>query len=174
MRKRNKSIKKEPTNYKYNLMKAEKTCTLLFVIFMGCHSSHSLTKKVDGFKCEILDLKKKSECEVLHILNDTVNWKNGSLEVGCVNSAVFDVFKRANMVPYRHCDFGGCGYYNYSLNKSIFLIDLFRLMVFYKCADTTILKSNIKGNFTEVELETIKQSHYGGNPIDTSILLKRF
>jgi hypothetical protein len=75
-------------------------------------------------------------------------------------------------MPYRHCDFGGCGYYSYSLTKSIFKIDLLRLMVFYKCSDTILLKNNLTGNFTEVELAIIKQSQNRENPIDTNYILK--
>jgi hypothetical protein len=98
MKKKNSSIKKEPISCKYRLMRVEKVFILLFVIFMGCHSRHVIRKKVDDFKCEILDSKKKSECEILHLLSDTLSWENGSLEVECVNSTVFDILAHINLV----------------------------------------------------------------------------
>lgn len=163
-------IKNEPINCKYQGMRLIKVSIFLSVIFIGCNSSKGVRKNANDFKCEILDSKVKSECEILHVLSDTLIWKNGHLKVECVKDAVFDIFKKTNMTPYRYCSFTGCDYYSYSLDKSIFKIDLFRLMLFYKCPDTILLKSNLKGNFTEAEVAIIKESHYGRNPIDTSIL----
>ena len=153
-------------------MRMMKYLSILLLIYTGCRSIHITGTSSTDLSCENLNLKSKSECEILHILSDTLMWRNRKLNAQCVDDVVFDIFKQTSMMPYRHCDFGGCGYYSYSLTKSIFLVDLFRLFKFYNCSDYTILKNNIRGSFSEIELETIKQSRYGKNPIDTSILSK--
>jgi hypothetical protein len=78
---------------------------------------------------------------------------------------------KSNAVPVE--TIGTYGYYSFpficssSIGKTIYTIDLLRLMRFYHSPDTTYIRSKVSGNFGELEQKIIVR-----NKIDTSILYR--
>ena len=144
---------------------------LLLIINLKCSNNPAGQKKnKSNSNCESFSLKNESTCKILHLLSDNAYWQKINPDTKCVKETIFKLFEQTTMASYRYCEFTGCDYYSYSLDKSIFKLDLLRLMRHFNCPDTVMLKKTTIGNFTPAELSIIKERSQQKNPVDTSIL----
>lgn len=137
------------------------------VILSNCNSSNRL---YDGSNCG-LKLRKGQECYTLSLLSDTLYWNERNPEIKCFQPVVKTFFERAGLRSYRGCYFEGCFYPSYSLEKSVFKIDLLRLMRYYGCADSIRLKSYTRGIFSKYDTLHMREIKILSKIIvDTSIM----
>jgi hypothetical protein len=96
-----------------------------------------------------------SQCKTIYSLTDTTFLKNKSKDY--IVKTMIKLFSKTTLVPCWHSnaslDFGQPTYPSYSLKKSLFKLDLMRLLLYYRCSDKYIKKlKNIQGgNFTADE-----------------------
>ena len=57
----------------------------------------------------------------------------------------------SSIPPKWHCGDAGCSYYNFSLNKSIFRIDLLQWLRFFKCKEIEHLLPCVSGRFSKID-----------------------
>ena len=121
-------------------------------------------------KCVTFFDSKIQECELLQILSDSTVWNKYIPNRNCLNEILYKLSAKSNIKPNWVCDFAGCNYYDYSMDKSIFKVDLLQWMRYFHCSDSVRLKLNTKGQFNKEDLSTIKLKEIQGTPIDTMIL----
>lgn len=137
---------------------------------LSCNTSKVSKKETSSDFCSDYSLDRISKCELLKIFSDSSKWIKYIKSEDCLYRAIYRLKRDAAFPPSWFCDYGGCRYFSYSLEKSLFKVDLLRWMRFYGCADTVTLKSRLNGGFNAYEIEYIKRRAQDGNPVDTSIL----
>src|SRR5262249_32679658 len=120
--------------------------------------------------CNLSQYKKMTDCEILSLLADTTSWRKAIPTHDCLIYLIRKLTRDSNIYPNWVCNFGGCDYLSYSMNKSLFKSDLIRWMFFFKCNGVDKLKETTKGNFNPEEIERIKETEREGEKIDTTIL----
>jgi hypothetical protein len=112
---------------------------------------------------------KISVCSMLSILADTANLSTIVANEECFDFIISQI-TNSKIRSNRYCDLSGCSYISYSMQKSLYKLDLIRWMKYYNCAGYKDLQNTTKGNFTEKELLYIKKGAEAKAPIDTSLL----
>jgi hypothetical protein len=151
---------------------------LYSIVFLSCNVNKNTYKKLHK-ECNIKD-SITSPCGLLSLLSDSISFnkyfvdtidrERAKAKEDCFNNTIISLFKGTQMEPNWSCSFPLCSYNSFSLHKSIYKIDILRLMRFYKCADTTKLQAITTGIFSNQELKIIENQNKSFNPIDTLIL----
>lgn len=83
------------------------------------------------------------------------------------------LFNKTKMIPSWQCDFIGCHYPSLSLRKSVFKIDLIRLIEFYQCPKTLLRNSEGEFSSGDIELINLKNKYKNELNIDTMLLYRK-
>ena len=152
-------------------------CLTIFILIEGCHSTKKLPASSNEL-CESL-LESRDDCALLKILSDSTEFKKNFVDtnkvIGFEKADCFRVImnRLSSMVDINlnwNCSMAPCTYYSTSMEKSIYKIDLIRLMRSFNCADTSTLFLSTHGAFIAQELGIIKQKNKFELKIDTMIL----
>jgi hypothetical protein len=156
-------------------------CLTIFILIGSCLNSKKLPVSSNDL-CERL-LESKDDCALLKILSDSSEFKKNFIDtnkvVGFEKADCFRVImnrlsSKVDISLNWNCSMAPCTYYSWSLEKSIYKVDLIRLMRSFKCADTSALFLSTKGTFTAQELGIIKQKNKFELKIDTMILYGKY
>ena len=139
-------------------------CLTIFILVESCHSTKKLPVSSNEV-CERL-LESKDDCALLKILSDSTAFKKifvdtnkaiGFEKADCFRVVMNRLSSKGDINLNWNCSMAPCTYYSMSLEKSIYKIDLLRLMRSFSCADTSTLFLSTKGAFIAQELGIIKQ-----------------
>ena len=142
---------------------------LVILIMGGCTSERLVVRYKTPEKTVEEKIVFKSECEALRLLTNR-QYIDSVKNISAVMKILSALFERAGMSSHKTCDYGGCFYDNLSLEKSIYKIDVLRLMRYYKCSDSTELKTLTRGKFSYSDMERINTLPPFKTYIDTTIL----
>ena len=162
-------------SFKVGRYRIEKVVThiflLLAVVLVSCHETKKM-QQVSTYDCNVL-YKNMDMCELLKALRDSSTQFMQMNNHSCFENIVNRLSIATNIRPQWDCSFAGCNYLSYSLDKSIFKIDLLKWMQYYECPGTDTFRASTQGNFTVGEMQIIKGRSYSSNKIDTMILYSR-
>ena len=164
-------------------MKTKLIITILLLLFL-----HSVVEAQSKKKAVYIDNKwLQKECKIhplniLHVIayNSVDSLKNYKKEKGTKyyismkSDLMNELFRNSTLHSNAHFDCHGFPYWvYYSGGKSIYTIDLLRLMRYYNSPDTTYIRSKVSGNFSVADRRQLDHpEQYGryGQAIDTTIL----
>lgn len=112
-----------------------------------------------------------NQCEILELLsNEKFIEKNKSDFIYELMSILFrDSGLRPHWEEHKSIVYSNPTYTSYSLNKSIYKIDLLRLYRYYRCSDSTRLKDMTTGEFSKYDREILLNKRRNLEMIDGKI-----
>ena len=151
--------------------------TSLLILYASCMSSKK-TQDLHKNECDEF-LKLNNACVMLKVLSDSIEFnkyfvdpsKEEAFNKGqCFRNVMNRLSSDAALGLNWTCSIAPCMYPSLSFEKSIYKIDLIRLMRANGCQDTANLFVSTKGFFTPQELGMIKTANRFEIKIDTMIL----
>ncbi len=118
------------------------------------------------------------KCNTLFLLSDSLKFAENFMDTNKTQAAIkarrfytiiSGLFNEAKIEPYWNCSFDLCTYNNFNLHKSLYKLDILRLMRFYACKDSVRLQSSTAGQFSDLDKKLMEKIRVYKD-VDTTIL----
>lgn len=150
---------------------------IYLIISLASYGQKSLHKSNSGnFKnTYCYKIKEYTGCAILGILSDSILLKTKVRNEECFRVLINELANKSKIEPSWNCDLGGCNYFSYSLDRSIYKLDIVKWMKFFNCSDTIRMFSSSKNSFPLNEVKyLITINKFNPGRIDTMILYPKY